>query len=54
MIAATISKRYKTLVFDCDGVILNSNRIKTEAFGQVAMQFGADAAKELVRFHVQH
>jgi phosphoglycolate phosphatase-like HAD superfamily hydrolase len=54
MIAATMPKCYKTLVFDCDGVILDSNRIKAEAFGHVAMQFGADAAKELVRYHVQH
>jgi phosphoglycolate phosphatase-like HAD superfamily hydrolase len=54
MIAATMPKLCKTLVFDCDGVILDSNRIKTEAFGHVAMQFGADAAKELVHFHVQH
>jgi phosphoglycolate phosphatase-like HAD superfamily hydrolase len=54
MIAATITQSCKTLVFDCDGVILDSNRIKTEAFGHVAMQFGADAAEELVRFHVQH
>jgi phosphoglycolate phosphatase-like HAD superfamily hydrolase len=42
------------LVFDCDGVILDSNRIKTEAFSHVATQFGADVAKELVRFHTQH
>jgi phosphoglycolate phosphatase-like HAD superfamily hydrolase len=54
MIATSIPQSYKTLVFDCDGVILNSNRIKTEAFGHVAMQFGADAAEELMRFHVQH
>lgn len=54
MITATIPKFYKTLVFDCDGVILDSNHIKTEAFAHVAMQFGADAAEELVRFHVLH
>ena len=47
-------KFYKTLVFDCDGVILDSNRIKTEAFSHVAMQFGVDAAEQLVRFHVKH
>lgn len=54
MITATMSKFCKTLVFDCDGVILDSNRIKTEAFAHIAMQFGGDAAKELVHFHVQH
>ena len=28
-------KRYKSLIFDCDGVILNSNKIKTEAFRKI-------------------
>jgi phosphoglycolate phosphatase-like HAD superfamily hydrolase len=50
----TVLKTYKSLVFDCDGVILDSNLIKTEAFGHVAMQFGADVARELVLFHVQN
>lgn len=54
MSTATTQKTYKTLVFDCDGVILDSNRIKTEAFSHVAMQFGIDAAEQLVRFHVQN
>ena len=25
-------KKYKSIIFDCDGVILNSNEIKTESF----------------------
>ena len=54
MTPAWIPQSCKTLVFDCDGVILDSNRIKTEAFSNVAMQFGAHAAEELVRFHVQN
>jgi phosphoglycolate phosphatase-like HAD superfamily hydrolase len=45
---------YDTFVFDCDGVILNSNRIKTEAFREVALRFGEQAAEVLVQFHVQH
>lgn len=47
-------KPFNTLVFDCDGVILNSNRIKTDAFRSVALRYGSDAAEALVRFHVQH
>lgn len=43
---------YRTLVFDCDGVILNSNGIKTEAFHTVAMPYGESAAAELVSYHV--
>lgn len=46
-------ERFATLVFDCDGVILNSNRIKTDAFRQVALRFGPDAADALVQFHVR-
>lgn len=43
---------YTTLVFDCDGVVLNSNRIKTEAFYQSTLCFGEYAAREMVRYHV--
>jgi len=43
---------YRTLVFDCDGVILNSNGIKTEAFHTVAMPYGESAVAELVSYHV--
>ena len=25
-------KKYKSIIFDCDGVILNSNKIKTASF----------------------
>lgn len=45
-------KPYQTFVFDCDGVLLNSNKVKTEAFFQVAKQFGDDAAQEFVDYHV--
>lgn len=44
--------QYSTLVFDCDGVILDSNRIKTEAFREVALPYGEEVAEALVRYHV--
>ena len=43
---------YASNVFDCDGVILDSNRIKTEAFRIAALPWGADAAEALVAHHV--
>lgn len=43
---------YKTLVFDCDGVILNSNKVKTNAFFNAAMPYGEAAATQLVDFHI--
>ena len=44
--------KYKSLIFDCDGVLLNSNKIKTEAFYQAALPYGADLAQSLVAHHV--
>lgn len=43
---------YTTLVFDCDGVLLDSNRVKTEAFHQAALPYGEAAANALVAYHV--
>lgn len=43
--------KYKTLVFDCDGVILNSNQLKTAAFYQAALPYGEAAAQALVDYH---
>lgn len=45
---------YETYLFDCDGVILNSNSIKTEAFYETALPYGRDAALELVEYHVRN
>lgn len=47
--------RYKTLVLDCDGVVLNSNKTKVKAYFEVAKRNGAtDAqAQALVDYHVQ-
>lgn len=44
-------KEYKTWIFDCDGVIFDSNRIKTEAFYEVALPYGKDAARAIVKYH---
>lgn len=40
--------------FDCDGVILDSNQAKTDAFGVVAARYGADRAAALIEFHLRH
>lgn len=45
---------YRTFVFDCDGVLLDSNRVKTEAFYEAALPYGENAARELVRYHREH
>ena len=47
--------KYKTLVFDCDGVVLNSNHLKIKAYYDVAIKFGANEqqAQALVDHHVK-
>ncbi len=45
---------YNALVFDCDGVILNSNKIKTNAFYQAAIVYGEAPAQALVDYHVKN
>ncbi len=53
MIEANI-ENYKTLIFDCDGVILNSNTIKTHAFYNVAKIYGHDPAQKLQDYHMKN
>jgi len=43
---------YSTYVFDCDGVVLDSNRLKTEAFRLAGLPYGDEAAAALVDHHV--
>ncbi|MBY0416832.1 MAG: HAD hydrolase-like protein [Pararheinheimera sp.] len=45
-------EKYQSLVFDCDGVVLNSNKVKTEAFFKAALPYGETAAWQLVDYHV--
>ena len=45
---------YQTLVFDCDGVLLDSNRVKTEAFRLAAFPYGTTATERLVQHHVEN
>lgn len=45
---------YAALVFDCDGVVLDSNKVKTAAFRQAALPYGTDAAEALVAHHISN
>lgn len=42
---------YRTLVFDCDGVVLDSNLVKTQAFYDTALPYGIEAARQIVEYH---
>jgi phosphoglycolate phosphatase-like HAD superfamily hydrolase len=48
-------QKYKTIVFDCDGVVLDSNVVKTEAYFRTAKNLGATdiQAQALVDYHVK-
>ena len=39
------------MVFDCDGVLIESNRVKTLAFGQTVSEFGQEAMDRMMAYH---
>ena len=43
--------KYKSIIFDCDGVILNSNKIKTKSFREILREFDARAVQEFIDYH---
>lgn len=45
---------YKTIVFDCDGVLLNSNKTKVQAYYDVAKRMGGtdEQAQQFVDYHI--
>jgi len=45
---------YKTWIFDCDGVILDSNHVKSEAFYEISLPFGEDHARQLREYNQKH
>ena len=44
----------KAIIFDFDGVILESATIKTQAFGDVVSEYPIEQAKEFVDYHMSH
>ncbi|MDA8946773.1 hypothetical protein N9H49_04765 [Luminiphilus sp.] len=48
------TQAYKSLIFDCDGVVLNSNRLKSRAFYTAALPYGESSAQALVGYHTDH
>ena len=47
-------RQYDVFVLDCDGVILDSNHIKSDAMYQSALGYGKNLALELVEYHRQN
>ena len=44
-------RKYKTFIFDCDGVILNSNEIKTNCFRRILREYNQNAIEEFIDYH---
>ena len=42
---------YRSIIFDCDGVILDSNLLKSDAFYTVAKRFGESHARAFLKYH---
>ena len=47
-------RRFNSIVFDCDGTILESKDIKSSAFKNAALYLGEEKADELLRYHKKH
>ena len=45
---------YKTIIFDCDGVLLNSNPIKSNAFFESTKKYGLKNASDLLSYHIKN
>ena len=46
--------KYDTIAFDCDGIILDSNKVKTQAFYNATVEFDEQAAHALRQYHVEN
>ena len=46
--------KYKTFIFDCDGVILNSNKIKSTSFRDITKKFGIKKSDKFYKYHIEN
>jgi len=44
--------KYNTYIFDCDGVILDSNKLKSSAFYHAVESYGDQVAERFVQYHI--
>jgi phosphoglycolate phosphatase-like HAD superfamily hydrolase len=47
-------KDISAVVFDCDGVLIESNALKTRAFGKTVSEYGQGAMDRLMAYHTQN
>ena len=44
-------KNFKTIIWDFDGVIIDSDNIRTESFKETFKDFGTDSVEKLIKYH---
>ena len=49
-----MNKKKINLIFDFDGVILNSNSVKTDAFKKISKCYGETNSKKLIDYHIKN
>ena len=46
--------RYDAIVFDFDGTLVNSNEIKTWAFGELYKEHGENIVQQIIAYQKEH
>ena len=54
MILKKILLDYENIIFDCDGVILDSNKIKTNSFIKLFENYPKDKIDQMVDYHIKY
>lgn len=54
MILINTLLNYKNIIFDCDGVILNSNHIKTNGFAKLFAKYPKEDVDRIIQYHKRH
>lgn len=45
---------YSTIIFDCDGVLIDSNQLKTDAFRQILSTYPPTVVDDFISYHQHH
>ncbi len=46
--------KYRIFIFDFDGIILNSHKIKTQTFQRIFSRFGFSVGTNAKKLHLRH
>ena len=46
--------RYDVIVFDFDGTLIQSDEIKTWAFGKMFEEYGEEIVRQVMDYHQEH